>query len=267
MKRLYLLIAAFVFCEVLVLVTIPFLQEQVPDHLCWGILFLFLVLAALLGLAFCLIRKAQAVVDASAKQESQRICQKLLSERSGSLKAEREQLIELAKKLESGGSVLALPEESYRRYCAHPLTDAILRHKIPLLKDKGITVKVSAILPEQLALDQTILLSVLMNLLDNAGQAAMQAAQTGSVKGEVGIKIFTKAGYIIFQVENSALKPPKTGCSTKKEPGHGLGLLILQEVCKEKNGRLKIQFDEKKRRVTSEVILPLDDPGRKDLAQ
>lgn len=267
MKRLYLLISAFVFCEALILVTIPFLQGQARETFFWGIMFLFLVLAALFYLAFCLIRTAQAIIDASARQESQRICQELLSERSGSLKTEREELIQLANTLESGESVLSLPEESYRRYCAHPLTDAILRHKIPMLKDKGISVKVSAILPEQLNLDQTILLSVLMNLIDNAGQAAAEVVQSGSLKAQVGIKIFTRAGNIIFQVENSALQAPDTSHSTKKKPGHGLGLLILQEVCKEKNGRQKICFAKDRHCVISEIILPLDDLPGKNLVQ
>lgn len=258
MRKIVILVVCLLLGEGVLLIILPFLYRQFAQSIYTGVLFLIPFIIGISFLVYALLAQTEKVIEQNAKKQSAQLCQQLLAERQGSLKAEREELLHLIDTLQAGNDVLALPIESYQRYCPHPLTDAILRHKILQFKKEGIDCTVSAAIPSALGIEDTTLLAVLINLLDNAGQAAKNAIQTTAKRPvQISIKLFCKAGHLVIKVINPALQGPTIGKSTKTDPGHGFGLSIIEQTCKENGGSYIAEFDQSTHLCKSTAILQI----------
>lgn len=252
MKKFYLLITACLACEGLILLLIPWVYARTIQESHIGILVLLPLLIVFSLLIFWLVRSMNQTVQAAARKEAEQFCRDLVSERNRSLKEEEKELLRLLEESRAGDTGFQLPEDSYVRYCSHPLADAVLRHKALLLKERKIRFSAFAAVPRILALDDTVLLSVLMNLIDNGADAAARTDHP-----EVSVHLFVQSGFLVCQVVNSAVSAPSFGRSSKREAGHGLGLSILKEACQSRNGRFSTEHRDG--RTVSTAILQLDE--------
>lgn len=128
-------------------------------------------------------------------------------------------------------------------YCPNKIVDAILYHKSLIMKKNHINYYVKASVKEQLEIDDFAVLTVLNNMIDNALEAALQSKEK---KPYVDICIFTKANYLIIQVENSVRQnfEMTVGKSSKNNPGeHGIGLEIIHQQCKKYHGKFYHEYD------------------------
>ena len=113
----------------------------------------------------------------------------------------------------------------------NPLLDSILSKKYEEAAKKGVTVYFDLCDLKDLPFDSTDMVIVLSNLLDNAVRAAADA-----LPPEVYVRIRKTQDEYLLSVRNRVqenLELTEDGQlprSTKREPGHGMGLLNVQEV-------------------------------------
>lgn len=118
----------------------------------------------------------------------------------------------------------------------------ILQNAAARAADLGVTFTVSAPLPEKLGIDESDLCSLLINMLDNALDAASKAA--GSRKVSVSMKVVQDI--LSVKCENSysgPLQPDENGgfASTKPAPEeHGWGIRQMRQIAEKYNGILDI---------------------------
>lgn len=86
--------------------------------------------------------------------------------------------------------------------------------------------------------------SVISNILDNAIEAAQ-----GCENPVITLRIFKYKSYLAMICENPTNTAPRvvngTLASTKDGGGHGYGVEIIGEICKNNNGRFQYEFDNK----------------------
>ncbi len=88
-------------------------------------------------------------------------------------------------------------------------------------------------IPKHIAREQ--LVSIIGNLLDNAFEATLAHKGAG---GEVGLTMTDLGNDLIFEIEDQGAGIPleeqgrifKRGVSTKDEPGHGIGLHLVNQL-------------------------------------
>ena len=113
----------------------------------------------------------------------------------------------------------------------NPLLDSILTRKYEEAARQGVTVYFDLCDLKNFPLTGIDMVTVLANLLDNASRAAAQAAPP-----EVYVRIRKTGEEYILSVRNRVQKdvelPPdgQLPRTTRKEPGHGLGLSNVREV-------------------------------------
>lgn len=127
----------------------------------------------------------------------------------------------------------------------NPLLDSILSKKYEEAAEKGVDVYFDLCNLKALPFDSTDMVIVLSNLLDNAIRAA-----AGALPPEVYVRIRkTQDEYLIsvrnrvqedMEIEEGAL--PR---STKKENGHGMGLVNVQEVLEKYEGEYTVSCRDK----------------------
>lgn len=156
------------------------------------------------------------------------------------LLARRESFEELERTLAQMDS--RLTRLSNARYSDNFTANVILQNAAARAADLGVTFTVSAPLPEKLGIDESDLCSLLINMLDNALDAASKAA--GSRKVSVGMKVVQDI--LSVKCENSysgPLQPDENGgfASTKPAPEeHGWGIRQMRQIAEKYNGILDI---------------------------
>ena len=137
------------------------------------------------------------------------------------------------------------------------MVDAILNSKISLIASKGILVNAKAHVPEQLGISEIDLCTIIGNLLDNALEACLQQNAEEERFIRVNIGILKEQLYIA--VHNSSggklRKNKERYLSTKKEAGHGFGLMRVDAIVDKYKGFLNRQDDEGV--FATEILLPL----------
>lgn len=137
------------------------------------------------------------------------------------------------------------------------MVDAILNSKLSLLKSKGIAVNAKAIVPENLAVSEIDLCTVIGNLLDNAMEAVLRQPEETEKFVRVFIGVLKEQLYI--SVYNSTGTAPKkkgnTYLSTKPGANHGFGLMRVDRIVEKYGGFLNRQHEEGV--FATEVMLPL----------
>lgn len=142
-------------------------------------------------------------------------------------------------------------------YCPNKIIDAILYHKSFLMKKQHINYYVKASVKDDLNIEDFAILSVLNNMIDNAMEACLQSK---AAKPYVEVRIFTKANYLVIQVENSVNEDFKMiiGKSSKADDReHGLGLEIIQQQCKKHYGTFEHEYDADEKAVICTATMRL----------
>ena len=134
------------------------------------------------------------------------------------------------------------------------MLDIILGSKLSAAADAGVKIEImKAEAPKELPLSDADLCSLVMNIMDNAVNAA---TGTGIADPYIRINIHTKGNYLAFLCENSA-NMNFIAEESKKEtaPKHGLGLKIIQGIVKRYEGMLDTKYGENSYNVR--VAIPL----------
>jgi len=136
------------------------------------------------------------------------------------------------------------------------MVDAILNSKLAMIKEKGIQVDATAIVPEDvpfLGIDLSVLIG---NLLDNAMEACLQIEQEQERFIRIYIDIVKKQLYICVtnSMKGTAWWNGVKYLSTK-EGIHGFGLLRIDRIVSKYNGFLNRKHEEGV--FATEIMLPL----------
>lgn len=126
-------------------------------------------------------------------------------------------------------------------FCENPIVDSVLYGKAAEASAAGIEFNVQASLSDNLNIQEIDLVSLLANLLDNALEAAVQAEQPF-----VEVNLREKAGTILIRVRNSLAtneQPNLLHTSKRDKHSHGLGLQIVESICRKYEGSFSYQVD------------------------
>jgi signal transduction histidine kinase len=153
--------------------------------------------------------------------------------------------------------------------------DIILSHKLrhaQQIGTKGVEMDLHVLMPENLALSDFEMASLLGNLLDNALEAtervlAFNAGGGAFLSGTaIAVTIKQLGGNLLVRVENIAFKPDAahesyvTSKPTRDEEGrHGIGLAQVQRLVKVHGGHLDLAF-----KPATAASFPEQNPGTTD---
>jgi len=115
------------------------------------------------------------------------------------------------------------------------MLDILLGSKVNAAREKNIQVEIQrASAPAALPIPDADLCSLMMNILDNAIQGAVDS---GAVAPMIHLDLHEKNGYLVFVCKNSA-DPSKVNRRWESDslPQHGLGLKIIANITQKYNG-------------------------------
>lgn len=135
----------------------------------------------------------------------------------------------------------------------NPLLDALLSKKYEEASKKGVAVYYDLSDLREMPLNKTDMVTVVSNLLNNAIEAAAQ-----SDRPEVYVRMRKTESELLIAVRNRVredveLAEGQLPCSTKTEPGHGMGLVNVRDTLKRCHGEYTMSCREKWFRVTCSV--------------
>lgn len=136
------------------------------------------------------------------------------------------------------------------------MVDAILNSKLTMIKEKGIRVEATAIVPQEVPFSGIDLSVLIGNLLDNAMEACMQIPQREECFIRIYIDIVKKHLYISVtnSMKGRAKRKGMQYLSTKMGV-HGFGLLRIDRIAAKYGGFINRQNEEEV--FATEVMLPL----------
>jgi len=135
-----------------------------------------------------------------------------------------------------------------RHYCDHFTINAIVQNAAGRAEKLGIHFQTVAVVPAELPFTDEELCSLLLNMLDNALEAAAQVADESKRSIQCAIRI--RNGYLAIKCENSytgALILDEHGeiQSTKEQEGiHGLGLLQMKAIAEKHGSMLDVSYTD-----------------------
>ena len=136
-------------------------------------------------------------------------------------------------------------------FCENQIASAVLWEKSAEAAAQGIDFDVAVSLPEEIGIEEHDLISLLSNLLDNALAAAAKAEEKS-----VSVSLRREKGMILLQVDNTfsqGAQPNFKSTQKQDRSRHGLGITIVQDICRKYNGSLR--FSEKETMVHADVLL------------
>lgn len=132
-----------------------------------------------------------------------------------------------------------MPQHTAQRQlmqCENTVVDAFLSSRIAEAERSGTRINAQIALPSELAIQNTDLIIVFGNLLDNAMEAC-----AGIEQPEICIDAQISKGCLVIHEENpTAIRPPEKQRRIP-ELERGLGLHILEEMSKKYNGQLQYE--------------------------
>lgn len=148
---------------------------------------------------------------------------------TGETESAQRQLTELTKLMDQSPS-----------YCRNPMTNAIINVKQLQCREYGIDLRIHCDVPENLDVHSIDLCSLFSNLLDNAIDAVRILPEKQRT-----ISLFSAMEGDLFSVrcENPYSEKPETA-TTSSVKGHGLGLIILQNLAEKYHGHFEIQAED-----------------------
>ncbi len=135
--------------------------------------------------------------------------------------------------------------------CGNQMIDMILNSKFAAAKDTGIDVQIGRMnAPKTLPLSDAELCSLVMNLLDNAVNAASDPTLHEPF---IRLDMHVKGRYFVFCLENSAV--PEND-DKKTMPEHGLGLKIIKRVMdRHEENLMEVEHRDNSYQVTLGIFL------------
>ena len=127
--------------------------------------------------------------------------------------------------------------------------------KLSAAADAGIAVELTrATAPERLPLTDAELCSLMLNLLDNAVEAA---AAAGVKRRYIKLDMHVRNGYFVFTCENGATLD---WIDKETAPERGLGLKVVRQIVERYGNLSDTEYGDDFYRVT--VLLPLCQPRK-----
>jgi len=141
------------------------------------------------------------------------------------------------------------------RYCEHNTVNLILSFFAAKAKKNGVLLSVDAQLPQALSISETELCALLSNGIENAIEAAAQAAEEQFKK--VRISCQTHKGNLLIFIENSftGKLAMENGLPQSCREGHGFGVKSMDMIVEKYNGYCS--FEAKGEIFTMRIVLPL----------
>ncbi len=136
---------------------------------------------------------------------------------------------------------------SMRQYSMNFAVNVILQNAGSRAAEAGITFNASAPLPEKMGVENDDLCSLLINMLDNAIEAASKAEEGNR---RINISLTLKQGFLAIKCENTYADPIATGengaiLSGKASPkNHGYGITQMRHIAEKYGGMLDISWDQ-----------------------
>lgn len=148
-------------------------------------------------------------------------------------------------------------------FCGDFLLDRILNHKLGDLPGRGIRLDYDVRIPADLPMEEADLCTLLVNVLDNAREAVLAAADAGTEGCFVLLALRYQAKCLFFRCENTKCNPVHKKndhfLSHKAHPEeHGLGLRIVDTLVRKYHGTLDISYSETDFRL--HLLLDLNQP-------
>jgi len=135
--------------------------------------------------------------------------------------------------------------------------DAILNSKLSIARERKINVNAKAFVPEHIKIPDTHLCVIIGNLLDNAMEACEKVEDINCRFIRVYVDVLKRQLYI--SVSNSmgsgVKKRGRIFRTTKVIPGHGFGLIRIDQYVKKHNGYVNRTHEEGV--FATEVMLPI----------
>ena len=147
-------------------------------------------------------------------------------------------------------------------YTNHGAINTILQSAAGRAESLGVTFQAQVLVPDQLRIDEGDLCTLLLNMLDNAVEAA---AQAGTPPGrEVRCKLHLTQGFLAIRCENTCSGLPEVDQNgelrtTKTDAeGHGLGLRQMRAVAEKYHSVLDIQYTADRFTVQTALQIPAE---------
>lgn len=136
------------------------------------------------------------------------------------------------------------------------MVDAILNSKLTMIKEKGISVDATAIVPQDVSISGVDLSVLIGNMLDNAMEACMQIPEKRDRFIRIYIDIIKKQLYISItnSMEGRARRNGLQYLSSKAGV-HGFGMLRIDSIVSKYKGYINRQNE--KGVFATEIMLPL----------
>lgn len=132
------------------------------------------------------------------------------------------------------------------------MLDIIINGKLAIAAEKGIHTEISrASAPKKLPLHDTELCCLIMNILDNAIQAASRPTISNPC---IRLDFHCKDQHFIFSCENSTAAD-SSGHKKKPAPNHGYGLKIIHQIMKQWGDMVSVQEEEGTYKIS--IVIPL----------
>ncbi|MGN1183408.1 MAG: ATP-binding protein [Faecalibacillus sp.] len=131
-------------------------------------------------------------------------------------------------------------------YCDNKMIDAIIFNKIPLCEQNHIQHTIQMIIPKSLDIDNIDLISVFINMIDNAIEACLKVDKNQRF---INIDAKIQANYLIIKITNSKSKDiivtlNQQSTKSNQNNEHGYGLQIIKKTCQKNHGDLTITNKE-----------------------
>lgn len=126
------------------------------------------------------------------------------------------------------------------------MIDAIIFNKIPLCEQNHIQHTIQMIIPKSLDIDNIDLISVFINMIDNAIEACLKVDKNQRF---INIDAKIQANYLIIKITNSKSKDiivtlNQQSTKSNQNNEHGYGLQIIKKTCQKNHGDLTITNKE-----------------------
>lgn len=137
-----------------------------------------------------------------------------------------------------------------RQYTGHFVINTILQNAAARADALGVDFRAAAPVPPELGIETGDLCGLLLNLLDNALEAASQVPAPGAREVECVIKV--KQGYLAVKCENTYAAPLSLDergqlLTTKADrDGHGFGMAKMQAVAEKYGSVLDVSFTDER---------------------
>ena len=136
----------------------------------------------------------------------------------------------------------ALGKTTTKRYCQHPVLDAVLSAYIGKAENHSVQISYGIAFPDELPVNETELATAIANALENAINACQKLPND---MRRIEIKVLEHPGLII-RISNSytgTVEFGEDGIPVNKEADHGFGTRFIAAFCEKNGGFYDFQAD------------------------